>query len=31
MTEKSITSVEDLQFGPVAEGSPVEVETLSFC
>lgn len=28
MTEKSITAYDDLQFGPIAEGSPVEVALL---
>ena len=28
MTEKSITAYEDLQFGPIAEGSPVEAALL---
>lgn len=28
MTEKTITAYDDLQFGPIAEGSPVEVALL---
>ncbi|NNC65685.1 MAG: DUF4437 domain-containing protein [Gammaproteobacteria bacterium] len=28
MTEKSLTAFEDLQFGPIAEGSPVEAALL---
>ena len=28
MTDKSITACEDLQFGPIAEGSPVQVALL---
>jgi quercetin dioxygenase-like cupin family protein len=28
MTEKTVTSYEDLQFGPLAEGSPVEIAIL---
>jgi len=28
MTEKSITALEDLPFGPIAEGSPVDVALL---